>query len=101
MSKYTSGKWKVIKMEGTEDLYVVSYGKKGWNCFPIVQLIPYGNAGKEEQEANACLIASAPELLTVCKWAEKALDWNQYEKGTIGYDIHQDMLKAIAKAERE
>jgi len=52
----------------------------------------------EDFEAFIRLIASAPELLEVCK-SVRSLFLKNYEKGTLGYQINQELEQAIAKAE--
>ena len=103
--KHTPGPWEVIEMEGSKDLYIESRHKKGWNEFVFAEMISYGDAGKEEQEANAQLIASAPELLEACKKAfslsceriDCRANTNQVNHG---YCVnHQHILQVITKAE--
>jgi len=97
--KHTPGPWKVIKMEGSEDLYIESRNKPGWNEFPIASLIPYKNA---EELANARLIASAPELLEACKEIvaifHKEANEGRYPKFLLGKGW-LNLANAIAKAE--
>ena len=51
----------------------------------------------EEAEANAKLIASAPELLEALK-ATKQLNLHLYEDGTVGNRIYKQITNAINKA---
>ncbi|MCK9432538.1 MAG: hypothetical protein M0R00_06240 [Candidatus Omnitrophica bacterium] len=59
------------------------------------------NAPKwEELEANARLIASAPELLEALE-ETKMLHLDGYAEGTIGSRVYLKIQQAIAKLERE
>lgn len=80
--EYTKGEWKVIpEMIGKK---LISYGV-GTNSTDIALMISR-DLGKAE--ANAQLIAAAPDLYEVCK------------KVRMAYNIHfSELDKALAKAE--
>lgn len=86
-TKYTSGPWKVSKEKtGTyvtneQDLYLA--------CVGVLEPSP------EENEANAKLIAAAPELLEACKLIQNSNSWDEVCKA------HNLLEKAISKAEGE
>lgn len=75
MSKYTPGPWRVfagtgfdyLGIEGENDQTVVIYGLDGDDG-------GVRGSTKEEAEANARLIAAAPELLEALEWTARALD---------------------------
>lgn len=52
-----------------------------------------------ETEANARLIASAPELLEACKLGLGELRMVSTMAGSINFEIHKKLEEAIAKAE--
>lgn len=55
---------------------------------------------EKEAEANAALIASAPELLEACKWALPYLKELSGKKWTLGFGMAlSEFDKVIAKAE--
>ena len=84
MGKYTKAPWKMIKElednEKTLSIYAEFFeGKKNNKRRGLIaQVSPCGNGCDDETaieaEANAQLIASAPELLEVCKKARKLYD---------------------------
>lgn len=80
MAKHTPGPW--------EQSGCSVYGKT--TAKPICLMS--GPAMQEEREANARLIASAPELLEACKMA-----LNLYKHSP--YTIEDTLRQAIAKAE--
>ena len=61
--KHTNGKW----MTNEGQIYPEETGK-------TLALIPYYDKEDKEQEANAQLIAAAPELLAALIWANKIID---------------------------
>lgn len=96
MTKHTKGPWKIWNT-GTPDnpsLAIVAS-----NNHLIAQTIG------ENDEANARLIASAPELLEACKFAEYELSVKrgcmskkEVEKATVLNEILMRLEQAIAKA---
>jgi hypothetical protein len=104
MSKHTPGPWKLEHDElHYGSLSTVVAGKKS-NKFPGYQMLVDvgGFAGVDEQESNARLIASAPELLEVLKVMIVVF---QPRTGEPSPDAHVETVvwdnarQAIAKAE--
>lgn len=82
-SKHTPGPWKVSP--STEADFLGVYPDTGRSEFPVAKLPEYIKA--EIAEANARLIAAAPDLLAELKWC------------MIGVGNRTRMAAAIAKAE--
>lgn len=102
-AKHTPGPWRVHTPTATERRLLVLHPdgerviarcSEGYNS-PISGPIP-----KEEREANARLIAAAPDLLSALEHALAALD-DAMKNHThwIYADAQQEALQAIAKAE--
>ena len=93
MSKHTPGPWEangVIVTAGRESFRAL------FDCKPISMTL-----SAEECEANAQLIAAAPELLEACIKAHDALlalHVCDKDRGWCG-DIRETLKQAIAKAE--
>ena len=86
--EYTKGEWKV---EG--DCYIVA-GEEHKHSL-ICDLATANN----DYEANAQLIASAPDLYRACKRAEQMLQYPQaLSNEAKNYEL-EDLRKALAKAE--
>lgn len=88
-TKHTPGPWKVVNFDGN-----VSSEIRAENGVMVGN--PYGPAGRwaevrEEHEANANLIAAAPDLLEACKEAYRIIHNDAY--------VNDLLKKAIAKAE--
>ena len=84
--EHSQGKWRVVF--GTiED----GNGKELFHQSVMFK----GNRTAGEAEANAKLIAAAPELLEACK---KAKDYLQFNKGNSS-PIYDELVQVIAKAE--
>jgi hypothetical protein len=66
MSKHTKGPWEVVG----NTVYALheSFGRKRNRFWATVYSDPSADELKEEAEANARLIAAAPELLEALKW---------------------------------
>lgn len=102
--KHTPGPWTI-----EEDTSSKAYWIKGPNgdvCDLYARMM--GRCERyENAEANAALIASAPELLEACKLALEVctayVNWRgekpELKQHSIGR-VHQDLCQAIAKAER-
>ena len=83
MTKHTQGEW--ITKEG--QIYPQETGK-------TLALIPYFDKDNEEQQANAKLIAAAPELLDACIEFVRKVDCGM-ARSTKSY---KQMKEAIQKA---
>jgi len=100
MTRYTPGPWEVMHKtsEGHRLVGDDTYG------FIKVDKICDGLCGRGDMEANACLIASAPELLDACKESlkyfksiEKCVTDSE-ELGEVKFNIVK-LEEAITKAE--
>lgn len=90
-TQHTPAPWKVLHTENT-NTYVTS------ERFGAICTIPHNAKHTEEHEANALLIASAPELLEALKVAQKFV--NAYdEKIGVHPSVKSQISQAIAKAE--
>lgn len=69
MSKHTKGKWEV---SGENKTFVYALNEKGTNSFSL-NINNDGKTSIEEQQANAKLIAHAPELLEALKYSLRML----------------------------
>ena len=87
--KHTAGPWRVGDDDFNSENAFISAGKDYLQLATI-----HAIHGKREAEANAQLIASAPELLEACKEALKYFDQIDFR----GANARQ-LTKAIAKAE--
>lgn len=99
MSKHTPGPW-YAKREGYSTVYVEA--RIGDRLIQEVAACGPTDAGQEQQDANALLIAAAPELLEALKsWV--VYDTDDTDDGAeimIRYDKALTMTRAaIAKAE--
>lgn len=100
MSKHTSGSWKAVS-SGTahnEDKHTIQASDGTW----IAETIPHQPRGCS-QEANARLIAAAPDLLAALQGAIDRLDAFLYraeDSASPEVEVARDeMRSAIAKAE--
>ena len=102
MSKHTKGPW-FTKREGFSTVYVEAHIEDGFlqevaACGPT-------KAGRQQQDANARLIAAAPEILEALKWHCDALDLGDvafYERH--GFNVSEVMPRTraiVKKAEGE
>jgi len=68
MSKHTAGPWKLLKPEGARHSWGILPSPESSGNIPwIADVVLLSEARREEQEANAHLIASAPQLLEALK----------------------------------
>lgn len=78
MAEFTPGPWAINGKPDdgfSPDINAFS-GRGAYGLDVIARLfgdVPKFNGSPEEQWANARLIAAAPDLLTACEWAERAL----------------------------
>lgn len=108
--KHTPGPWRIepVLCNGNpNNTHMVCGGRTGTpaeQCYIADCRVSSYYRTKEETDANAHLIAAAPELLAACKRFEKELrEFVESEKGDIDNFPSQDLmyaiLAAIAKAE--
>lgn len=86
MSKHTPGPWYPDHFEGISIFHDVKDRR-----FPVCRIEPISEG---EGEANAHLIAAAPDLLEACKRVLSELDY-------VSIGAEEDLRAAIAKAEGE
>lgn len=93
--------WKVIKMEGSNDLYILTKNKKGWNEYILAGIIPNLDA-----KANASFIVRAcnnhEKLVEACKEAKSIISGLLGDKRyTGGYEdeVCDKLEQAIQSAE--
>ena len=92
MSKHTKGKWEVEICGETLATYIVTKDNENiaqlsWTVF---------GADREEIDANARLIASAPELLEACKLANRWFEKLTQDKDFVSLDIELCRLLNLA-----
>lgn len=93
MSKHTKGPW-VVRREGRSTVYgAVEASLRPYTWQEVAACGPT-EAGSEQQEANARLIAAAPELLEACQLLVSWLDLPQDAPMT-------DMVVGCGEAERK
>ena len=111
--KHTDGPWKVLFDEGN-DMHVVTMGSAlgGGNPCEVQHRIEYNHglypdAGTKrhgqfvEADANARLIAAAPDLLAACEAAVEAIEKNISDEPYApawAARLHTQLKVAIAKA---
>lgn len=96
MSKHTAGPWKLLKPEGARHSWGILPSPESSGNIPwIADVVLLSEARREEQEANANLIASAPELLESAKGLLAYLK----DADSHTYNHAQCLRDAIAKAE--
>jgi hypothetical protein len=101
MSGYTPGPWHT-KREGLSTIYVEANIGGGW----VQEVAACGPTETADQkEANARLIAAAPELLEalerIAVLYEKDTDADNYEQAANAYEMRCIARAAIAKARGE
>ena len=85
---FTPGPWKLSCIDGVEDSLMVGGGGDGSDIVADIR-----------DEANARLIAAAPDLLAQCKEFEKCLT-HLINSGDSGADLERDKLREVlAKVE--
>lgn len=95
-SGHTPGPWKYHLGRGASPRFHVQ-SDVGYQIVSTTELDRHPQAFDENlmREANACLIAAAPELKEACYWALMAAQTNE----KIGPDIMKLLETALAKAE--
>jgi len=104
MTKHTPGPWEWVEppIVGYRAIYITASpndpnAKHGpYLASDIGTLHRSGYETDGEWEANARLIAAAPDLLEACKEASKHLTW-----GDVDTEVAQMVNAAIAKAEAD
>ncbi len=93
--KHTPGSWKVIPRftMGNDDILIE--GKENHQRVLVCKILWHGDNFTDE--ANACLIAAAPELYKACVGLLGILTPKQYSKQFP--NIYKQAKQAIAKAE--
>ena len=93
MSKHTKGEWDLADngMDDKHQFSVVAYNSDGCRLIADTYL---NRKNKEESEANAKLIAAAPDLLDALQSAYKCSG----EKGKLTIPVLDKMLEAILNA---
>jgi len=98
-AKHTSGPWNVHGTNETGTLIASDAAEHENITASIAVAQPRGEEWTKEEEANARLIAAAPELLaaleSVCNWADMFRDSLAYESGRSQIDAAR---AAIQKA---
>lgn len=95
-AKHTPLPWEIEVINGGKDILINSKKRH------IAKIIWYGMEKDEFDDANARLIAAAPELLEVLKKAIDNLDFGGEPKTAIGHAIRkfqEEAKQAIAHAE--
>ena len=94
-TKHTQGEWVLNSdntiTSGETHIARTSLGKSG---IPYIQI-------REEEQANAKLIASAPDLLQTLERFSKAIFPNLTKEGEALLKIYQDLAKAAIKKATE
>jgi hypothetical protein len=111
MSKHTPGPWVLEKAVGTDDMDC------GWSVLPV--MVDYKYRGelchlsdaehiegitKDERDANARLIASAPDLLEALQEMVREFGYDVVHPNGLVHDEHEAIrsaMAAIAKATGE
>lgn len=89
-AKHTPGPWRLRPSSGGRPAII--YGNDGW---PVANVATYhGRVEPGQQDANANLIAAAPELLAV---AQLTLEWLQ-RSGSLFPMIRRELAATVAKA---
>ena len=82
---FTPGPWQLSCIDGVEDSLMVGGGDDGSDIVANI---------RDRDEANARLIAAAPDLLAQCKLFEKCLTYLIYS-GDSGSDLDRDKLREV------
>ena len=101
MSKHTPGPWRIGSLE-SYDGYTGQPYRNVWAgqdeaATVVARAIRSDGAMTNDVDADARLIASAPDLLAICKeLAESAAYWSEYD---VPLGIVERLTEAITKAE--
>jgi hypothetical protein len=97
-TNHTPGPWNVEENSSPPLIWGNDYEK------PIAEVElhrSYASYGDGEAQANAQLIAAAPELLDACMVALGILDTGTYAAAWVRHDAAKQLRAAIAKAKGE
>ena len=104
MCEFTKGDWKIIDKSEMDGIEIGIDNKDGTKC-PLANVKWYGedDCNAEEDEANARLIAAAPDLLEALKNAPIKMFGESAEQFCNVYDswLRTDRQVALAKATRK
>jgi len=97
--RHTKGEWEVVPSDCMTAHYVLvnayNYFEEGYESDDPQTAI----ALRQEDEANACLMEAAPDLLAACEYFMESAEWNKKEFAyTVSDFCHSQIKKAIAKA---
>lgn len=98
MNRYTQGEWeaRLLEIDG------IVIKKEAWEIYTpeydVVAYIPY--SAPIRKEADARLIASAPDLLEACNQALIEFNYLKDYLTPIGKKTKKQLKQAIAKAEK-
>jgi len=91
MNEHTKGEWK---FNGKDIIVGQNIGQQR-----ICTMIEHREEYKTEDEANARLIAAAPDLLAACEDFMELAEWDKEKFAyTVSDFCHSQIKKAIAKA---
>lgn len=100
MAKHTPGPWTVANMDGR--VFPRVYLPRGDGRGESYIVINEGRANMEECQANARLIAAAPDLLEAAKEALHTLDVQARAQSEVWASaVRKPLRDAIAKAQEE
>lgn len=92
---HTPGPWTITKNPHTRLVFVAGY--------PLYRACPDGLNDERRKEADARLIAAAPDLLAACQRLVTLIDesdqWSDVVSGTAMGEIVNEARTAVAKAE--
>lgn len=88
MSDHTPGPWEIRR--STKGYAYAIRAPNGKRVKDVTRWAAISVPSLPEGEANARLIAAAPEMLTILQWLNT--------KGGLGYDVHDRLHAIIAKA---
>lgn len=92
-TQYTSGPWRIhLRWERPPRLWV-----QREDAFAVARIM-YSGISKDEAEANARLVAAAPDLLEACEAAYASLGFSVNDQTLRA--ITNQLAAAIAKAKR-
>ena len=88
--QHTPGPWSINDWpQATSDIAIGAVGT------PLIAKVPLRDVSINEQKANACLIAIAPELLDLCERSLRALSEDEFPS------LRDELRTAIAQATGE